>query len=315
MPIMTMPTYSETVYEDAIRRDEKAGRRFPRIISEGDSWFSYPLSINLVRRLNLIEKRCRWLRLEDSGDDLLDIIKASPGNPFGAESFDARVAYQEKKLSRLLKGVLTRPDVLMLSAGGNDIIGEGKAASGTEPARPGLKDFLRPFDEYLAGGATPEAAVNRVKFDVMLARLEAAYRRIVRIREKAGAQSTWIVAHSYCAPQPRNVDGPFGIGPWMHPSFAHHGYGRHHDVMLAVVGWMLGAFRDRLRAVAKSTTNFHVVDLSAAEFALAPADPKKKAGRSGDWIDEIHPGDAGFRRLAAAFMPVLRRRYCGRFFR
>jgi hypothetical protein len=40
----------------------------------------------------------------------------------------------------------------------------------------------------------------------------------------------------------------------------------------------------------------HVFD-SADEVALQPPDPSKSRGPSGDWVNEIHPNRAGYKKL------------------
>lgn len=310
MPPKSMPTFSRVAYEYAIARFPDR----PRIMSEGDSWFSYPLTANLVRRLNLIETKCNWLRLEHSGDDMLDIIAdQASGNALDEGTITGKIGYQEKRLIGLLSRATSRPDVLLLSAGGNDIIGEGRRAQGSDPGRPGLRNFLVPHADFVRAGGKPEHAVNQAIFQGTLNKVDAAFRHIVALREEAGASSTWIVCHTYCTPQPRNVKGPLGIGPWMYPSFNEKGYRGSPNIMFEVMDWMLGEFRKRLRLLSKDLKHFLVVDLTTKTFVLQPADPKSPKAKNGMWNDEIHPTDEGYERLAQAFLPFLQKRFKGYF--
>jgi hypothetical protein len=80
------------------------------ILTEGDSWFALPLPHrpNIVSML--IEKfngKAAWLRLEDSGDEAR-IMEAGE---------------QWEKLHKVLTKPKARFDIIMFSAGGNDIVG------------------------------------------------------------------------------------------------------------------------------------------------------------------------------------------------
>ncbi|HET9947882.1 MAG TPA: SGNH/GDSL hydrolase family protein [Longimicrobiales bacterium] len=77
--------------------------RLPRILTEGDSWFDYPLYRNVI---DFIDDTDRWAikRLERSGDKLTDILAR----------FDE---YAE------IVGI-EKPRAVMLSAGGNDLVAD-----------------------------------------------------------------------------------------------------------------------------------------------------------------------------------------------
>src|SRR5258706_2914293 len=72
----------------------------PIVLSEGDSWFAYPVYANIIDQLDeLVKHRMSLLRLESSGDDLTEILDEG-GLP---------------SLKKLLKRY--KPDVLLFSAG------------------------------------------------------------------------------------------------------------------------------------------------------------------------------------------------------
>ena len=75
--------------------------RLPRILSEGDSWFDYPLYSNVI---DFIDDKQQYAikRLEKSGDKLSDIIVR-------IGEFQATVEEEE-------------PCAVLLSAGGNDLV-------------------------------------------------------------------------------------------------------------------------------------------------------------------------------------------------
>ena len=79
---------------------------WPVIISEGDSWFSFPLHANTIDHLDeMANRKISLLRLESNGDELLEI--------FGSK--------QKTKLRRYLERYPV--EALLFSGGGNDIVG------------------------------------------------------------------------------------------------------------------------------------------------------------------------------------------------
>src|ERR1041384_7734494 len=85
-------------------------KQFPKrlvLVTEGDSWFSYPLNSNIADYIEMMSD-FSILRLEHNGDEAREM--------FGAGS------EQLKKLKYYLKNYAV--DALLLSAGGNDLVAE-----------------------------------------------------------------------------------------------------------------------------------------------------------------------------------------------
>src|SRR5687767_2252200 len=83
-------------------------KQFPKrlvMITEGDSWFSYPLNSNIADFIEMMND-FSMLRLEHNGDEARDILAAGSG--------------QLKKIKHYLKSYPV--DMLLLSAGGNDLV-------------------------------------------------------------------------------------------------------------------------------------------------------------------------------------------------
>ena len=96
-------------------------KQFPErlvMLTEGDSWFSYPLNANIADYIEMMND-FSILRLEHNGDEARDILGA------GSE--------QLKKLKYYLKNYPV--DLLLMSAGGNDLVARELArVMGVEPA-------------------------------------------------------------------------------------------------------------------------------------------------------------------------------------
>jgi hypothetical protein len=92
---------------------------YPVVISEGDSWFSFPVHANIIDHLDeLVGRRMSLLRLERSGDEMV------------AMTTDAKLS--------TLRGYLQRykPHALLWSGGGNDIVGRSSSSSSHHAATP-----------------------------------------------------------------------------------------------------------------------------------------------------------------------------------
>ena len=85
----------------------RADKTLPVVLSEGDSWFSYPLNRNLMDFVEMM-RDFAMLRLERSGEEARQILKPS-GTQF-------------KNLRKYLE--LYRFEALFFSGGGNDIVDE-----------------------------------------------------------------------------------------------------------------------------------------------------------------------------------------------
>src|SRR5690349_18082215 len=83
-------------------------KQFPKrlvLVTEGDSWFSYPLNVNIADCIEMMSD-FSMLRLEHNGDDARQIMGAGSG--------------QLKKLKYYLKNYPV--DAVLMSAGGNDLV-------------------------------------------------------------------------------------------------------------------------------------------------------------------------------------------------
>ncbi len=212
-------------------------KQFPKrlvILTEGDSWFSYPLNANIADYIEMMSD-FSILRLEHNGDDARDILAT------GSE--------QLKKLKYYLKNYPV--DALLMSAGGNDLI------SGE------LSKFLH----KKVNGNTWQSSVKLAKLTAVLDDIVSAYARLLDARD-ALRPNCVIVAHSYCYFQPngRKATGPFGLlkaGPWMRPVLVAKGINPDTEGR-EVSRYLLDELHARLPALAATRSRSPVVDMRAA---------------------------------------------------
>ena len=249
-----------------------------RVYCVGDSWFQYPIHpVSVVRQLERAYRKTA-LFLNDS--------KA------GGE---AEVVFQRIKPRLREKLQPLRLDAVLLSLGGNDIIGEELKTLLKSPADP--QPSLPDIDDPLEGDYPPDVwdYVRLVEFERSLRGLRDFYLDVVLTRDEE-RPSTTIVAHTYAGVFPsgrKYTLGPLKVGPWIKPYFKDVGLTDAARVR-AVVRWLLEGFEGMLDDVAANHANVVVVhSLDALD------DPSW-------WDNEIHPTREGFRELVEGFwMPEL----------
>jgi hypothetical protein len=212
-------------------------RQFPKrlvLISEGDSWFSYPLNANIADYIEMMSD-FSMLRLEHNGDNAREILGV------GSE--------QLKKLKYYLKNYPV--EALLMSAGGNDLVaGE-------------LKRILN----ARAAGASWQSAVKLAALTTVLDDIVASYERLLDARD-ALRPSCVVFAHSYCYFEPtgRKATGPFGLGsagPWMRPVLKAKGIDPASEGP-QVARYLIDELHARLQALAAHRARFIVVDTRSA---------------------------------------------------
>ena len=204
------------------------------MLTEGDSWFSYPLNANIADYIEMMSD-FSLLRLEHNGDEAREILGQ------GSE--------QLKKLKYYLKNYAV--DALLLSAGGNDLVSRE------------LGRMLNPK----APGASWQSAVKLAALTTVLDDIVAGYARLLDARD-ALRPNCVVVAHSYCYFQPtgRKATGPFGLGragPWMRPVLVAKGIDPDTEGR-ELAQYLVDELHARLNALASGRRRFQVVDMRAA---------------------------------------------------
>lgn len=245
------------------------------IISEGDSWFSYPLNRNIADYIEMMSD-FSMLRLEHSGDEAREILGA------GSD--------QIKDLRKYLKRYPV--ELLLFSGGGNDIADENL---------PGLLNRRTP-------GMTWRDCINDAALAARLDEIVAAYQRLLDARDTY-RKTCHIVTHGYDYPVPNGIAarGPFGLGhagPWLKPRLVQMGIDPATDGV-SILRHLIDQFHDRLQALATPVKNkFHVVDTRGT---LIPNDRLQ-------WADEMHASGVGAGLLAQRWRAALAAIFPGRGF-
>jgi len=250
------------------------------VYAEGDSWFD------------------KFTPIPSEGTNLLEEIRT----PFVAGVVDvAHIGDEVRDMVRSWQASRTREmfrlfsfKAILLSAGGNDLknvfadlfANKGLARAG-QRSRVSEEDFERL--------ATPASFTEF--FEDVITNIQ----RFVDMRDEAQDPVTRkapIFVHGYDYLQPRPAGASIfsgtriGRGPWLYPAL--EAAGLSDPQMRSVADAIVDELNRQLRAAFLDAADVHVIDQRGL---LTPAEPRTTTS-SNDWMDEIHPTEGGFAKLA-----------------
>lgn len=262
-------------FERALRR----GDRRPVLVAEGDSWFQFPIfieeTIAQLGRDHLIS--C----LSAAGDTARNMV-------FG------RGGRGRREYMRELNRRADRVQAFLLSAAGNDIIGEDEeAGDGTPVLR---KILVNPG----TGATDPAAYVDAAELQERIDFLHKAYRSVAAtIRQDPRFGTLPILVHGYDVPFPYPWSPEDRRNPrwaardrWLGSAFAPVGI--EGDIRREILKLLIDRLYTMLDHVAAEFPHVHVVDCRGALPNLT------------DWADEIHATSEGYAKVAERFRTTLR---------
>ena len=185
-------------------------------------------------------------------------------------------------------------DLILLSGGGNDLIEYAK-------------DLIKPITE-VAGNEASEF-VRRERLDEVLQYIQQAYRNIVGLRDQPRSTSAGkpVVTHTYDYTTPRDAGAEFFkskvSGPWLFRAFSDAGVPE--NMFNRVADYLLDALAEAIWALQNGNDplpHFHVVD-TRGTLQRAILGTK---GNNNDWLNEIHPNQNGYDKLARPISTLVR---------
>ncbi|MCW5596612.1 MAG: hypothetical protein KIT42_12135 [Rhodocyclaceae bacterium] len=245
-----------------------------KILIEGDSWFSIPDVANIPIQLDS-ELDLSILCLANPGDTLEELTEGS----------------QFIKLASLIKDNRfgQKWDALILSAGGNDVIGPKMRRLLKKPARP--------------DSTNPAEYINQKVLDKVFRKMKERLNTLRKLRDKSKInKNTPILIHTYCYLTPRNMAHKIFVwnvaGPWVLPQLeSMHIFDC--GLQRSIVAALLDRFFDLLHGIeVEADSNFHVVD---TRTALPPIECSERDTSFYHWGDEIHPSSKGFSQITKRF--------------
>ncbi len=260
---------------DRLSKDPAA----PVLVSEGDSWFQFPLLID--ETIDALRPKYNVWSVGAAGDTAENMVY---GNQQSGKT-EYMIALRQQK---------ARVRAFLFSAAGNDIIGEDP-----KTGRPVLEDLIRPFNgdsSDIHGHINLDLLVDRLQF------LRGAYEKVIAtVRMEPGMHELPIIIHGYdyAIPYPVDVNDPRNPvyarkDQWLGSAFSRRGIGDSSQ-RRAIVAFMIDELYSLLGSIAgdPATTGVWLVDCRGALPDVT------------DWNDEIHGTSAGFRKIGARFEAVL----------
>lgn len=242
------------------------------ILAEGDSWFTIGglFAPNLLMSL-------RFHR------DTLILNCASPGDTIVHMSALAH-NYVYKEALRYDYAW----DAILLSGGGNDLIDRADEIILDRPQRRG-RAIHGPADY-----CDPE------QLGKLIEDVQQGYRTLASVRDAAAgpAGSTPIFVHTYDYPTARNAPAHFifaTIGPWIYTALTRSEIPEADRVLLT--DYLFDQLAEGILELTRQPhvlENFFVID---TRNTIVRAEPGA-VGDSGDWLNEIHPDEDGYKKLA-----------------
>lgn len=267
-----------------------------RMLVEGDSWVSYPrIASGLFVDSNIAD------HLDDINDfDIMNI--SAPGDEAG----QIMAGNQKDKLISFMSGI--EFDIIFISMGGNDIVGNND-----------LRYVLKPLTDGDAPDK-PESYLDEAAFEYKLQGITHDYRMLLdfvkrifeyKIKHKMVHRKLvrpLVITHTYDRVIPADCPAEIGwidvAGPWLFPTMERYKIPK--EVRNELAAMLLGKFMEELQKLEKEVNSpnnvrFKVIDT----FGCVGKD---------DWEDEIHPNTDGFKKVAQriceqGILPEARRLY------
>jgi hypothetical protein len=260
----------------------EAGETAPVLVSEGDSWFQFPLLLDDT--IDQLEPRYLIWSLDAAGDTLSNMTGS------GREYVEPLV---DPTIGPRVRG-------LLFSAGGNDVIG-------SEPGPEGERSVLEKLVRPRVPGKPAVAHLDEGELDERLSTIEAGYRQVLET-VAAIRPGAFVVGHVYAYAIPAFAGDPRDPmwtrhGRWLRDPLARRGF-EDPSEQRAIVRALIDRLHERLARLMGGNCS----------GGLYPhgwlVDCRDLPEDVGEWADEIHPTDRdgrGFARVAARFDAVIRR--------
>ncbi|MEP6646834.1 MAG: SGNH/GDSL hydrolase family protein, partial [Saprospiraceae bacterium] len=226
----------------------------PIVVAEGDSWFLYPKP-GVMDTLDYIMKEFRLLSLAEAGDEIADYLKKG----------DLLQAVEKYK-----------PEYVLISGGGNDILG------------PEIKEIL--FD-HVANGTVALDFLDKEKFNKKLNFLSDGYQSFIKKIIKS-VPKVMILVHGYDYVRSNPDEKTIKHG-WANRYMRDAGISQP-ELRKLVITYLVDQFNEMLSGLANQYKP-NVVYVN-----------NRSTVHEDEWMDEIHPNNTGFQKVAKNFLTLMK---------
>ena len=214
-----------------------------RIVTDGDSWFNYPTKLQEI--IDNLFKEFSIYSLGYAGDWLANI-------------------YKEGEYINPIR--LYKPDVFLISGGGNDLVGSKR-----------METLLKKYKN----GSTAEELIIKNRFEKIIEDSKVLYNRIFTDLTSENSKLK-IICHGYDYPY---LDGKEKV--WFGKPMKRKGI-VDKNLRNQIAKYMMDAFNDMLSVLSDNFPNVYYLDL------------RNKVSRN-NWKDELHPNNKGFKQISVLF--------------
>jgi len=250
------------------------------VLADGDSWFKYPLSMDVVDFVQ-----------QGGTPNPLMLNLAVAGDPTTAT---LGVSKRQRIIDTLSDPQHGKFDALLFSGGGDDVAGDQ-------------------FCLWVTQNAGSGNGVNTQAFSDILGVVETAYTDLFHVVGSIQPNCK-IFIHSYDFARPTGVGvcpdaltGGYVVGPWLKPSLDYRGWTNFISAS-GVVATVLTEF-DTLMGNLENQYSPQVVHVRT-QGTLIP--PNSTTDTTSDWANELHPTQPGFQKIAQKFLASMRPLFPGR---
>jgi len=249
------------------------------ILAEGDSWFEYPVFIqDIIDHLKRSKYRYAINSLAYGGDWIANIL------------------YEQEYIEKLS---LLKPDVFLISGGGNDIVGGYRLAQLVNERKDISVQSDTDLNKKEGKIAFAEACLNNEFFALIkLFKLQykLLFESIKQNTDKFRDLKIITQGYDYVIPSSKKGIGIFKTltnwlmknGKWLKTPLLLRGY-RDKEEQVAVVHGLIDFFNEMLINVGENYNNVYHVD------------SREAITKSNGWYNELHPVSRKFKKIAAAF--------------
>lgn len=281
-------TYQKIATERQQRIEEHQARivkikarheRTLNILADGDSWFNYVLSKDVID----------WLG--EDGTPSPEILNLSvAGDPVTAT---LGITKRQRIIDNLMNPANGDFDALLFSGGGDDIAGDQ-------------------FCFWITDMVLGSSGINSVALGDILGVIEVGYRDLFGVCKDCKPNCK-VFVHAYDFARATGIGacallgGEYVAGPWLKPSLDYRGW-TDFDAAGAIIDGIMGQFDQLL--VRLEAQYAPQVTYVRTQGTLIP--PKSIDDTGSDWANELHPTESGFNKIAGKFVDALRRAFPGR---
>ena len=150
-------------------------------------------------------------------------------------------------------------------------------------------------------------AISATRAGTFSVYLGAVFKGLLDLRDSGINKQTPLLMHNYALLRPRDAPAGAGFGPWLQPALVAFQVPQNvwpavGEQLMKRLGQLLTDLAARRAISNPGTGAIQIIGSQGANLVLAD---EGSAGKSGDWVNEIHPTRDGYAKVAAKWAQAL----------